>query len=310
MSKSTLWKISVPISAEAEDAVGEVFTEIFGHAGSVYHDLELGTFTASIYLDNAKAWNAAARLALNAGLDRIRAAGLSLDTGGVTADRVRRENWAESWKRHFKPIVVGRALLVKPSWVKRKPQPGQAVVILDPGLSFGTGQHPTTRFCLKQLVAVARSKAGAQSLLDIGTGSGILAIAAARLRFKSVEAFDFDPESVRVARRNATKNRVEKRIRISRADLTELPSMPRRKHQVVCANLIYDLLLAERSRILNRLAPGGVLVLAGILQTQFAEVRSAYEAAGMRLTDTRVENEWQSGAFVRATDRTGAPCCK
>lgn len=302
MTKDTLWKISVPVSAEAEDAIGEVFTEIFGHAGSVYHDLELGTFTASIYLDQPKAWNTTARQALNAGLERIRAAGLTLAPGKLTAEHVPREDWAESWKRHFKPIVVGRALLVKPSWVKRKRRPGQAVVILDPGLSFGTGQHPTTRFCLKQLVATARSKAGAQSLLDVGTGSGILAIAAAKLRFKVVEAFDFDPESVRVARRNALKNRVEKRIRISRADLTELPSMPRRKHQVVCANLIYDLLLAERGRILNRLAPGGVLVLAGILQTQFAEVRAAYEAAGMRLVDTRVENEWQSGAFVRAAD--------
>jgi ribosomal protein L11 methyltransferase len=301
MSKGSLLKISVAISAEAEDAVAEVLREVLREPGSVYHDLELNTFTASVYLPNVADWNTAAQRDLKTGLARVRTSGLDLgpDNGRVTVEKVKREDWAESWKRHFKPIAIGTALLVKPSWVKRAPRKGQAVVVLDPGLSFGTGQHPTTRFCLGQLVAAVRA-GRKESFLDVGTGSGILAISAAKLGFEVVEAFDFDPESIRVAKVNAAKNRTTKRMRLSRGDLTRLPLKSRRKYQVVCANLIYDLLLAERTRILNRLAPKGTLVLAGILRTQFAEVRAAYESAGLHWVAGRVENEWESGAFVWA----------
>ncbi|MBK7999488.1 MAG: 50S ribosomal protein L11 methyltransferase [Verrucomicrobia bacterium] len=297
-NKSALLKLSIPSSLEAEEAVSEVLLELFGQPGSSYHDIELGTVTASIYLERTADWNATTKSQLEAGLKRIRSSGLTLGKGSVTAEKVRREDWAESWKRHFKPISIGSALLVKPSWVKRKPKPGQAVVVLDPGLSFGTGQHPTTRFCLQQVVAAAKTdRCG--SFLDIGTGSGILPIAAAKLGIRRIDAFDFDPDCVRISKGNAVRNRVGHRMKIFRGDLTKLPHQSRQRYDLVCANLIYDLLLAERERILNRLAPDGVLVLAGILRTQFAEVRGAYEKAGMKLIVGRQENEWESGAFTR-----------
>ena len=293
-----LLKLSVPISPEAEEAVSELFLETFGQPGSTYHDAELGTVTASIYLERATEWSRSSRRRIGEGLDRIRASGLALPASGVVAEKVRREDWAESWKRHFKPIEIGGALLVKPSWVKRKPRRGQAVVVLDPGLSFGTGQHPTTRFCLEQVVSAAIS-GGCRSFLDVGTGSGILPIAGAKLGIQKIEAFDFDPDCVRIAKANAKRNRVDGRMRIFRGDLTRLPAQSKRRYDLVCANLIYDLLLAERSRILNRLAEGGTLVLAGILRTQFAEVRAAYEGAGLQWIAGRQENEWESGAFRR-----------
>jgi ribosomal protein L11 methyltransferase len=171
------------------------------------------------------------------------------------------------------------------------------VVVLDPGLSFGTGQHPTTAFCLEQLVA-RRSSKERQSLLDLGTGSGILAIAAAKLGYKPISALDFDAEAVRVARVNARRNRVADRIRFSRRDLTRMPRRAGRTYAVVCANLLADLLLAERERILARLQPVGLLVLAGILKTEFAAVQAAYEAAGLRLVASRAEKEWRSGGFT------------
>ena len=298
MKNAQLLKISIPISLEAEDAVAELLLGIFGQPGSSFHDIELGTVTASLYLANASEWSSAAKQELESGLERIRQCGLPLGSGPVNVEKVRREDWAESWKRHFKPISVGGALLVKPSWIKRRPRRGQAVVVLDPGLSFGTGQHPTTRFCLEQLVAAAR-RGEKESFLDIGTGSGILPISAAKLRFDLIDAFDFDPDSVRIANANARKNRVVHKLQIFRGDLTVLPKRPRRKYGLVCANLIYDLLLAERDRILNRLEPDGTLVLAGILKSQFAEVRNAYESGGLKLIATRQENEWQSGAFSR-----------
>ena len=128
------------------------------------------------------------------------------------------------------------------------------MVILDPGLSFGTGQHPTTLFCLRQL-ARCRRRGVRQSLLDIGCGSGILAIAAAKLGYSPVLALDNDPEAVRASRRNIKRNNV--RVEVRRADLTRLPLATRRRYDVICANLICDLLAGEGEKIRHWLKPGG-----------------------------------------------------
>jgi ribosomal protein L11 methyltransferase len=221
---------------------------------------------------------------------------LNLGPGQISLKSVRKEDWAESWKLHFKPQVIGSALLLKPSWSRRRARKGQAVVVLDPGLSFGTGRHPTTAFCLRQLVARRRS-GRSQSCLDIGTGSGILAIAATKLGYAPVDAFDFDPEAVRIARANARRNGVAANIRFQRQDLTKLPRRSTRQHSLVCANLVSSLLMAEQERILARLRTDGVLVIAGILETEFAQVQRSFETAGLRLIASRTQNEWRCGAF-------------
>jgi ribosomal protein L11 methyltransferase len=169
-------------------------------------------------------------------------------------------------------------------------------VVLDPGLSFGTGRHPTTAFCLRQLAARRRPGA-AQSCLDIGTGSGILAIAAAKLGYAAVDAFDFDAEAVGIARANARRNGVAALIRVRRQDLTKLPRQSAQQYSLICANLISSLLMAERDRILARLCADGVLVVAGILEGEFAQVQRAFETAGLRLVASRTQNEWRCGAF-------------
>ena len=268
----------------------EALTVQFGQPVSVFADLEKHTTVASIYVPE---FTRADRAALREVLAAVRAAGLDLGTGRVSIRKVKRENWAESWKRHFKPLEISDRLLVLPSWSRRRAKCGQTVVILDPGLSFGTGHHPTTGFCLQQ-VAAARGT-GRQSLLDVGSGSGILAIAALKLGYAPVQAFDFDPEAVRVAKENAKANRV--RLSVSQQDLTRLPMRAANRFTVVCANLMYDLLIQECRRILNRLAPGGTLVLAGILREQFPAVRRAYEEAGMQLVAERRLGEWHSAAF-------------
>jgi ribosomal protein L11 methyltransferase len=205
------------------------------------------------------------------------------------------ENWAESWKRHFKPIEIGARLLIKPGWSRRKPKANQAAVVLDPGLSFGTGQHATTRFCLEQIVAFRRHQRK-QSMLDVGTGSGILAIAAAKLGYAPVHAFDCDPVAVRIARANAAANGVVNKVRLARKDVAAEPT-PRR-HDLICANLLADLLIAERRRLAGWLKPGGRLVLAGILKLQFRDVQRAFESAGLQLVSCATEREWRSGAFA------------
>jgi ribosomal protein L11 methyltransferase len=293
MKRKPLWKLSVATTAEAEEAVQELLAKMCAAAPVSYTDAETRRVEVAVYLETRP--QATVVKLVREGLARFQP-----DTNKTgrefSINKIRREDWANSWKRHFHPITVGNALLVKPSWDRTVPKPGQKVVILDPGLSFGTGQHPTTSFCLEQLTHYRRS--GKQSLLDAGTGSGILAIAAAKLGYTCVDAFDFDPEAVRVANANGKKNRVAKKIHFSQKDLTKLPARSAHKYDVVCANLISTLLLAEKRRFLNRLADGGLLILAGILATEFKTVATAYEAAGLRPVSTRQEGEWQSGAFV------------
>jgi ribosomal protein L11 methyltransferase len=145
-----------------------------------------------------------------------------------------------------------------------------------------------------------RNHGSEQGFLDIGTGSGILAIAAARLGYRPAAAFDFDPEAVRVASANAKRNRVLNQIHFSEQDVTKL-SRTGPKYPVICANLISNLLITVGDRVLARLAPGGIVIVAGILKTEFHTVQRAYEKAGMRLVASKVQKEWQSGTFARDT---------
>jgi ribosomal protein L11 methyltransferase len=336
-ARGPIWKVSISTTPEAEEAVTELLYNFFELPVSSYTDVETAEVTVATYLTTSSAKlrqvlecasppallklrskkrrRAAAvqdASALHEGLEQIKDYGLNIGSGKISVQKVRREDWAESWKRHFKPIEIGSALLIKPSWSKHPPKNGQAMIVLDPGLSFGTGQHPTTSFCLRQIAfrhqqfkrqPTTRSspfviRHSSLSFLDIGAGSGILAIAAAKLGYAPVEAFDFDPEAVRIARENARKNRVSLKVHMTRGDVTKLALDRKKKYDLICANLISTLLVAERSRILCRLKEDGVLVLAGILKVEFALIRRAYESAGLRLIASRTEKEWRSGAFA------------
>jgi len=298
MKREPLWRISVPVPAEAEEAVSESLESILGTPPVTWRDERTGRTVVSAYVNAPSKWSTDTRALIEARLKDVRQSGLPLGKTRIQATRLRHEDWAESWKRHFRAMEFGRALLVKPSWIRRRPRAGQQVVVLDPGLSFGTGQHPTTGFCLEQIVA-GRRPGAAQSLLDIGTGSGILAIAAVKLGYRPVEAYDFDPDAVRVARANARQNGVPRLLAIAQRDLTREPNRSVQKFDIVCANLILDLLLSERAKIVNRLRSDGALVLAGILRAQFMAVARAYGQLGLRLKASRRQSEWQSGVFVR-----------
>jgi ribosomal protein L11 methyltransferase len=297
VKSETLWKISVTTSPDAEDAVAELLGTVLGQPASSYTNADTQRVIVSVYLQDRLHGPFPARRELTLGLERMVRDGFDIGPGRISVERIPREDWVESWKRHFKPLVLGSALLVKPSWSRRRPRKGQAVVVLDPGLSFGTGRHPTTAFCLHQLVA-KRRRGKAQSCLDVGCGSGILAIAAAKLGYRPVDALDCDPESVRIARTNARRNGVFSTIRFLRQDLSKLRRRSTRKYSVICANLLSNLLTAERERLLARLQPNGALIAAGILKTEFAQVQKAFESAGLRLTTSRTQNEWRSGTFA------------
>jgi ribosomal protein L11 methyltransferase len=296
MKQKPLWRISVATTFEAEDAVMELLGTIFNCSASSYFDLETQASVVSVFSPQKFVQPPEIRKHILAGLQRIKDCGLKIGSGTITISKVRREHWAESWKRHFKPIEIGDKLLVKPSWSKRRPLANQAVVILDPGLSFGTGQHPTTSFCLGEIVKRWVNERP-QSFLDLGTGSGILAIAAAKLGYQPVHALDFDPEAVRITRTNARVNGVLNQIRITAGDVSKLRMSAQRQYDLICANLISNLLIAQRKRIVKQLRRSGTLVLAGILRSEFSQVRTEFEKSGLKLASAKSENEWRSGSF-------------
>jgi ribosomal protein L11 methyltransferase len=290
-----LWKLSVRILAENEEAVIEALRDIFGQEPSVYVDAETQSAVAEVY---ASAKPTAALLThLDDRMEKLRSFGLAAPIRRPTVQHLRAQDWAESWKRHFRPIDIRGRLLIRPSWSKRRARKGQEVVVLDPGLSFGTGQHATTRFCLEQVVKFRRPQEK-QSILDIGTGSGILAIAAAKVGYRPVHALDLDPDAVRIAEENLRNNRVADQVQLKCRDVAALKT-PKRGYDLVCANLIYDVLLAHRDRIVAQLSPNGALVLAGILRSQFTSIAKSFKDAGLHIVLSGAEGEWKSGVFVK-----------
>lgn len=322
MKTKQLWQFNLTVNRETEDAATELLIRRFKRTVTSYEDFKTHRCRLSIVLEAGKNFERD-RIAILAGLKQIRDCGLVTGRTSISLRRIKPKDWSESWKSHFRPIEIGHRLLIKASWHRCPAKNDQAVVVLDPGLSFGTGQHATTSFCLSEIVrfspqkppsavpssSLSRKKTAKTpatsvssqnpSLLDIGTGSGILAIAAAKLGYAPVHAFDFDPQAVTVARKNARNNAVDKKVSVRRGDVSRLPARRARQYSVVCANLLSNLLVEERYRILHSVEPKGVVVLAGILAGEFGLVRRAYEDAGCKLLRSRREKEWRSGSFQR-----------
>jgi len=232
----------VTSSPVAEEAVAEMLTQHFGKPATSYTDLESGFSTVSLFFEEKPPFSIGKRQSLRKALARLKKYGLDPKPATISLKKLRSQDWAESWKLHFKPLEIGGSLLVKPSWSRQQAKKDQAVVMLDPGLSFGTGQHPTTSFCLRQVAALSRC-GRERSFLDIGTGSGILAIAAAKLGYAPVVAFDHDPQAIRIAQQNARRNRVLHKIDLFEQDVTKLSRRSGWKYYLVCANLISNVLI-------------------------------------------------------------------
>ena len=219
---------------------------------------------------------------------------LGVRISAIEPFELKKEDWAEVWKKYFDVIPVSETLVIKPSWLDVERKPGMAVVEIDPGMSFGTGQHATTYYCLKTIDRLA-GKPGVKSMLDAGCGSGILTIAAALRGYDPVDAFDNDPDAVRIAAENLALNRIgtvspvvgDAAVWQGRAE----------QYDLVCANILGHLLVAFRNNIVNWVRPGGYLTLAGILSTEFDGVAAAFIELGFEELDRETLREWTSGLF-------------
>ena len=207
---------------------------------------------------------------------------------------IRREDWAEVWKKYFDLIPISERLIIKPSWLKCDPLPGQKVLEIDPGMSFGTGQHATTSFCLK-MVDKLSTDPEVRSLLDAGCGSGILAIAGALLGYDPVDAFDYDPDAVNIAAENLARNHISG-VEPEIADAATYQGRPE-QYDLVCANILGHLPKAYRHNIAGWVRHGGYLALAGILSTEFDSLSKAFCEIGFEEVERETLREWTSGLF-------------
>ncbi len=207
-----------------------------------------------------------------------------------TVREVAEEDWANAWKVHYQPMRLGERLFVVPSWIEAAAQPGDIVIRLDPGMAFGTGTHPSTRLCLLSLERLVQPGV---SVLDVGTGSGILSIAAAKLGARAIVATDVDPLAVRIAGENARINGVAGQISLLATPLPSKPETDNARFDIVVVNILAEVIIALLDAGLHAwLRPAGHLILGGIIDTWADAVLAALARHGFTVTTRLDEGDW------------------
>jgi ribosomal protein L11 methyltransferase len=215
------------------------------------------------------------------------------------------EDWSQAWKAHYHPILLGRRLVIVPAWLEAD-YPGRIAIRMDPGMAFGTGTHPTTQLCLELIeAALDRSDpTSQQTLIDVGCGSGILAVAALKLGAAHALGVDIDPESVRASQENAVLNGVDARLEIGLGSVSEIRagSFTLSQAPLVAANILAPVIvrLMDEDGLGELALPGGRLVLSGILAEQAGSVIAALERNGYREIEQVQQGDWVALSGRRA----------
>ena len=256
--------------------------------------------TVTVYLEN----NADSPELLNALRSELKALKLTDESNAfgrleTELKNIREQDWANNWKQYFKPLCVGEKLLIKPSWESIDEGETRKVLEIDPAASFGTGQHNTTQLCLELLEDNIQDGC---KLLDLGCGSGILSIAGILLGAKSACAVDIDENSVRIAAENALKNNISKdRYTALAGNIvtdSELVQRIATGYDVVCANIVADVLLAMSGLFAGFIKQDGKLVISGIIEPRKDEVLRAVQENGFELNEVKQKDDWVAASFV------------
>ncbi|MGI6495186.1 MAG: 50S ribosomal protein L11 methyltransferase [Kiritimatiellia bacterium] len=286
-------KVWAPIRSDQADAVVEALAGQ-GFGVSSFEDLEKGGTIAQVFLDAAED-PAPADAALRAALA---AQGSAAETHVET---LAAQDWAESWKRFFHTARVSPRLVVRPAWEPYEPLPGERVVSIEPGTSFGTGNHATTRACLQMLDQAAAEDAD-RDVVDAGCGTGILAVAAALLGFRAASGYDNDPDAVAAANALAAAHGVAVPFSLDRLDTYAGQA------DVMVANILAPVLVENAARLAAsvRRGPKAALILSGILDGQYPDVLAAFEAQGFVERCAMQIGEWRSGWLTPRPDDAGS----
>jgi len=200
------------------------------------------------------------------------------------------QNWGEEWKKYFKPLRVSKNIVIKPTWERYAPAGRDIVIEIDPGMAFGTGQHPSTRMCLEALEDIILKDRTIKNwrVLDVGTGTGILGIACAKLGADKVVCVDIDKKAAEIARENVAVNHVEDRIQIINRDVTTI----REPFDLIVANLTVQILLRLRTHLMSLIENAGYLVISGIIDQHKSDIESHFFTDIFSLHHIITEKEW------------------
>ncbi len=295
MAKAGEWiELSVEADREAVEAVSEVLGR-YGHQGGVaieeaHRQTDDGV---SVEPDLDKpVWIRAYLPRDNRAEETVQQVGLALQLlnglrpiGPLQIRALSEEDWANAWKAYYPVLQVGERFVVVPAWRRFRPRSGQLLLRLDPGMAFGTGLHPTTQLCLRAIERYAQPE---MRVLDLGTGSGILAIAVSKVGVGSILAVDKDPVAVQAARQNVRRNRQAGNIEIREGTLQ--PEMG--PFDLILGNLLAKVLLDLAGLLAGALAPGGILIASGVLVEQAAEVTAALRSAGLDVFEQPKQGDW------------------
>ena len=214
--------------------------------------------------------------------------GIDIGEGSVSLGQVNEEDWANEWKKYYKPTKIGEKLVVKPTWEDYEVQDGDLVIELDPGMAFGTGTHETTTMCMRELEKYVTEDS---KVFDIGCGSGILAIAAAKLGAKDVIAVDLDEVAVKVAAENVAHNHVQDSVQVLHGNLIDVVSD---KADVVVANIIADIIKILAKDVHSCMKEDAVFISSGIIHAKVDEVKESLIENGFEIMEVKTLGEWNA----------------
>ena len=211
-----------------------------------------------------------------------------LDAGQclIQFKKVNEQDWENEWKKYYKPLRIGEKILIMPSWENTEIKDGDVVIVLDPGMAFGTGTHETTKMCIELLEKHCQER---KSMLDIGCGSGILSIVAAKLGFNYVLGIDIDPVAVKVAEENALRNKVEQIVMYKQIIIQNIEI---KKYNVVVANIVADVIIDITPTVKGYLSDDGLYIISGIIKDRLNDVKSKLIEENFKIVEEVIMGEW------------------
>lgn len=312
---NTWQELTIMVSREAEEAVSNILIDLgsqgvaiddsadylgeagpFGEVLPQVEQLNMVAITA-YYPETANL--EMIRQEVKERLVQLRDFGLEIGETQLTTQQLAEEDWADNWKKYFEPARITHDLTIVPSWTDYEVTTGEKIIKLDPGMAFGTGTHPTTKMSLFALEQVLR---GGETVLDVGTGSGVFSIASSLLGAKEIFAYDLDDVAVRVAQENIALNAGTENIHVAAGDLLKGIDI---EADVIVANILADILVNLTDDAYRLLKDEGYLIMSGIISEKWNLVRESAEAAGFFLETHMIQGEWNACVFKKTKEISG-----